>query len=164
MEKPATSFSQNGWFQADTIFKADRFITLTPDSPHQPPAIVECHHWLAGCAKREENDINIAEPCIHKAGVSRIDKMIFSSFNQRYLLFIIFINQGSTNNVHIVYHRYGNLFLCMPKISKAYAFINVLCQLSAFGFPFFFTTHHNILFWRMFFTIEIEKFPYSTLH
>ena len=39
------------------------------------------------CAKREGNDINIAEPCIHKAGVSRIDKMIFSSFNQRYLLF-----------------------------------------------------------------------------
>ena len=34
-----------------------------------------------------------------------------------------------------------------------------LCQLSALGFPCFFTTHHNIffLFWGMFFTIEIEE-------
>ena len=46
--------------------------------------------WPVGCIKREQNDINIARPSIHKTAISgRISEMIFSSFSWTYLLFII---------------------------------------------------------------------------
>ena len=47
------------------------------------------YRWPVGCIKREENDINIAKPSIHKAAVSGINAMIFPSFSWTYFLFII---------------------------------------------------------------------------
>ena len=36
------------------------------------------------CVKREENDINIVKPCIHKAAGSGINEIIFSNFSWTY--------------------------------------------------------------------------------
>ena len=75
--------------------------------------------------------------------------------------------------VCIVYRKYANLFLCMPKITKAYAFMYIYvsplhltpCQLSVLGFPCFFTTHCNICFiLGNVFHARDRKIPYHTLH
>ena len=73
---------------------------------------------------------------------------------------LLFFNQGSMS---AVYHKYAILFLRTPKFSKAYAlmytfshcisvFVNRLPLVSCF-----FTSDHIILFYGMFFTIEVEK-------
>ena len=78
----------NGLLQADVIFKADRCIISTPNLPsHHNCWVSYC--WLVGCAKRKENKISIAKPCIYKAAGSGIHEMIFPSAGWTYLLFII---------------------------------------------------------------------------
>ena len=114
VEKPAMTFSQNfwfskGWFQADVVFKAERCILLT--SNHSSPRnCCVSYRWLVGCAKREENGINVAKPCIHKAVGSGIKKYFQASVE--HICCLLFFNQGSMS---AVYHKYAILFLCTPK-------------------------------------------------
>ena len=95
-----------------------------------PPNFWVSHHWPAGCIKREENVINIAKPCIHKAAGSGINGMLFTIFSWRYMLFII--HDTRLDKYRAQYHKpiYSNLasfhtilFLCTPKNSKAYVFM-----------------------------------------
>ena len=83
-----------------------------------------------GCIKREENVINIAKPCIHKAAGSGINGMLFTIFSWRYMLFII--HDTRLDKYRAQYHKpiysnlasfHTNLFLCTPKNSKAYVFM-----------------------------------------
>ena len=78
------------WLQVDVIFEADGCIKLiSPPPSSTPPNCWVSYRWPVGCIKREENDMNIAKPSIHKAAVSGINEMIFPSFSWTYLLFII---------------------------------------------------------------------------
>ena len=95
-----------------------------------PPNFWVSHHWPAGCIKREENVINIAKPCIHKAAGSGINGMLFTIFSWRYMLFII--HDTRVDKYRAQYHKpiysnlasfHTNLFLCTPKNSKAYVFM-----------------------------------------
>ena len=95
-----------------------------------PPNFWVSHHWPAGCIKREENVINIAKPCIHKAAGSGINGMLFTIFSWRYMLFII--HDTRLDKYRAQYHKpiysnlasfHTNLFLCTPKNSKAYVFM-----------------------------------------
>ena len=55
------------------------------------PTYLNCwvsHCWPVGCTKRDQNDINIAKPCMYKMAGSGINEMIFPSFSWTYLLFI----------------------------------------------------------------------------
>ena len=107
----------------------------------------------AGSIKREENVINIAKPCIHKAAGSRISEMLFPViFSWKYVAGDMFMNQGLTNSVYSL--PQANLFqfgiivcqfiLVCTKNSKAYAFMQAFsplhiafCQLSVLGFHCF---------------------------
>ena len=95
-----------------------------------PPNFWVSHHWPAGCIKGEENVINIAKPCIHKAAGSGINGMLFTIFSWRYMLFII--HDTRLDKYRAQYHKpiysnlasfHTNLFLCTPKNSKAYVFM-----------------------------------------
>ena len=95
-----------------------------------PPNFWVSHHWPAGCIKREENVINIAKPCIHKAAGSGINGMLFTIFSWRYMLFII--HDTRLDKYRAQYHKpiysnlasfHTNIFLCTPKNSKAYVFM-----------------------------------------
>ena len=94
------------------------------------PNLWVSYHWPAGCIKREENVINIAKPCIHKAAGSGINGMLFTIFSWRYMLFII--HDTRLDKYRAQYHKpiysnlasfHTNLFLCTPKNSKAYVFM-----------------------------------------
>ena len=122
--------------------------------------------WPARCIKREENVINIAKPCIHKAAGSGIDEVLFPIFSWRYMLFIIH-KPGLEKRFMQIYFCVGQkilkppIHLCQPFSPLHIAF----CQLSVLGFHCFFTTHHNNCFvsWNVF-HIRDEKIPYATLH
>ena len=74
----------NGWFQADVIFKADKCIILTHNSP-SPCNCWVSYSWPVGYGKREEkNDTIIAKPSTHKATGSWINEMIFPSLSWTY--------------------------------------------------------------------------------
>ena len=95
---------------------------------------------------RSENDTDIAKPCIYNVAGSGINEMIFPSFSWSYLMFIIYSLTRAWQKVCVVYRKYANLFLYVPKISKAYAFMYIYVsplhiapyQLSVVGFPCFF--------------------------
>ena len=119
-----------------------------------------------GCIKREENVINIAKPCIHKAAGSGIDEVLFPIFSWRYMLFIIH-KPGLEKRFMQIYFCVGQKILKPPiNLCRPFSPLHIaFCQLSVLGFHCFFTTHHNNCFvlWNVF-HIRDEKIPYATLH
>ena len=151
--------------------------SLLPPPPLPPPSSPNCwgsYHWRVGCAKRDENDISIAKPCIHPYVcmvlqclcqlVQELMKWYFQA-SAGHSCCLLFINQCSANIVTAVYHNYISLFLYPPNISKAQAFVYVFspiayCSLStecSWLSLFFYDTTIFIWFWGMFFMTEIEK-------
>ena len=120
----------------------------------------------AGSIKREENVINIAKPCIHKAAGSRISEMLFPViFSWKYVAGDMFMNQGLTNSVYSL--PQANLFqfgiivcqfiLVCTKNSKAYVFMQAFSPIAyrflsteCPWFSLFFTTHHIIVLRNVF--------------
>ena len=114
-----------------------------------------------GCIKREENVINIAKPCIHKAAGSGINEMLFPIFSWRYTLFII-LEPGLTNSVQCTASM--PIYSCVcQKILKHLCW--PFSPLHIFGFHYF-LQHATIivLLCGMSFTLEIKKTLYATLH
>ena len=117
-----------------------------------PPNFWVSHHWPAGCIKREENVINIAKPCIHKAAGSGINEMLFPIFSWRYMLFIIhepgldrYRVQSTTSQFIPIWHHCIPIYSCLhQKILKPmyscrpfFPLQIVFCQLSVLGFHCF---------------------------
>ena len=105
-----------------------------------------------GCIKREENVINIAKPCIHKAAGSGINEMLFPIFSWRYMLFIIhepgldrYRVQSTTSQFIPIWHHCIPIYSCLhQKILKPmyscrpfFPLQIAFCQLSVFGFHCF---------------------------
>ena len=119
------------------------------------------YRWPARCIKREENPINIAKPCIHKAAGSGINEMLFPIFSWRYTLFII-LEPGLTNSVQCTASM--PIYSCVcQKILKHLCW--PFSPLHIFGFHYF-LQHATIivLLCGMSFTLEIKKTLYATLH
>ena len=115
MEKSAIIFSWNLWF-SNGWYHVWKLTSVSYWLPAPlPPPIVECHvigQWI---------DINIVKLCIHKTAGSGINEIIFPSFSWTYTCLL----NRTRQIVCTVYHKYANLFLYPPKISKAYAFMYV---------------------------------------
>ena len=116
------------------------------------PNLWVSYHWPAGCIKREENVINIAKPCIHKAAGSGINEMLFPIFSWRYMLFIIhepgldrYCAQSTTSQFIPIWHHCIPIYSCLhQKILKPmyscrpfFPLQIVFCQLSVLGFHCF---------------------------
>ena len=116
------------------------------------PNLWVSHHWPVGCIKREENVINIAKPCIHKAAGSGINEMLFPIFSCRYMLFIIhepgldrYRVQSTTSQFIPIWHHCIPIYSCLhQKILKPmyscrpfFPLQIVFCQLSVLGFHCF---------------------------
>ena len=136
-----------------------------------PPNCWMLYRWPVGCIKREENDINSGKPSIHKAAVSGINET-FPRFSWTYSL-IIFHQPGLDKSCAQCTATMSIYSCVCQKIQKPKHFCMpfsplhiALSQLSVLVFAwFFFTTNpNNCLFCEVFFTIEIEKIPYATLH
>ena len=160
------TFSRNFWFLNG--YRLTSYLKLM-DVSNWSPNCWMLYRWPVGCIKREENDINIGKPFIHKAAVSGINET-FPSFSWTYSLF--FINQGLTDSVHSV------LQLCQFILVYAKKFKSLSIYVCLF--PHYILLFLNwvslvllgffsrqiliiVLFCEVFFTIEIEK-SYATLH
>ena len=130
--------------------------------------IIECCITAWWDVKREENNINIAKPYIHKAAGSGINDMIFSSFSWRYLMFIIHepgldkqCVQGTANMsinscIHLCVHKilrilriYVRLFLRCILLSVSWVSLVFLVFLQH--------TTRIVLFCGFFFTLPCIK-------